>query len=307
MRLRIPLAAMCLLAALCPMPRSAQAAPSYDNCAGFVDSLPAVLSKQGVWCLRHDLSTNITNGEAIIIGTNNVTLDCNDFKIGGLAAGPTSIAVGIYARGRQNAVVRHCGIRGFLIGINLVQSYDIAAHAWIGGGHLVEDNRLDSNYKIGINVYAVDISTVYPGLRANNLVRRNRVFDTGGIGAAAWGIRAVGDIIDNVVDGVSGTPYVNGIDAYGVGTRISGNRIGGLTIGGTDVAYALSADTDGYETIVGNHVAGGSATLNGVGIGGTFTSDNTPKTLSFCKGNTVIGYSLPFDNCLDAGSNYPDF
>jgi hypothetical protein len=265
---------MCLLAALCPMPRSAQAAPSYDNCAGFVDSLPAVLSKQGVWCLRHDLSTNITNGEAIIIGTNNVTLDCNDFKIGGLAAGPTSIAVGIYARGRQNAVVRHCGIRGFLI---------------------------------GINVYAVDISTVYPGLRATNLVRRNRVFDTGGIGAAAWGIRAVGDIIDNVVDGVSGTPYVNGIDAYGVGTRISGNRIGGLTIGGTDVAYALSADTDGYETIVGNHVAGGSATLNGVGIGGTFTSDNTPKTLSFCKGNTVIGYSLPFDNCLDAGSNYPDF
>ena len=66
-----------------------------------------------MWCLRHDLSTSIVSGQAIDIQANNVAIDCNDFKIGGLAAGNGSMAVGIHALTRQNATVRHCNIRGF--------------------------------------------------------------------------------------------------------------------------------------------------------------------------------------------------
>jgi hypothetical protein len=48
-----------------------------------------MIGKQGVWCLRKDQSTANTSGSAITINTNNVTVDCNDFKIGELAAGNT--------------------------------------------------------------------------------------------------------------------------------------------------------------------------------------------------------------------------
>ncbi len=153
------------------------AAQSYDGCAGFIDSLPAVITTQGVWCLRHDLTTNISSGNAITIGTNNVTVDCNDFKLGGLAAGSASVAKGIYANARQNAAVRHCGIRGFYMGIDLES----------GAGHLVEDNRLDNNLYIGIDVSA-----------DNSTVRRNRVYDTGGFtgGNIAIAIFASANIVD---------------------------------------------------------------------------------------------------------------
>ncbi|HEY0661599.1 MAG TPA: hypothetical protein VGD21_09825, partial [Lysobacter sp.] len=61
-------------------PAPAQAAQSYDNCTGFIDSLPATITTQGTWCLRKDLSTAMSSGNAITIATNNVTIDCNDFK-----------------------------------------------------------------------------------------------------------------------------------------------------------------------------------------------------------------------------------
>src|SRR5688572_12403874 len=107
------LAALVLAATACTA-LPATAAESFDSCDGrFIDSLPAHISTPGVWCLRHDVSTAIGAGAAINIAANNVTLDCNGFRIGGLAAGPGSMASGVYVSGRQNASVRNCGIRGF--------------------------------------------------------------------------------------------------------------------------------------------------------------------------------------------------
>ena len=67
-----------------------RAAESYDGCAGFISSLPVTITTQGVWCLDRDLSTSNSAGPAVTIATNNVTVDCNGFKIGGLGAGPVS-------------------------------------------------------------------------------------------------------------------------------------------------------------------------------------------------------------------------
>ena len=120
---------------------TAVAAESYDNCTGFVDSLPAVISSQGTWCLRKDLATPVGTGVAIDIRTNNVTLDCNDFKIGGLAAGSGTRTNGIGATGRSNITVRHCSVRGFFHGIKLD-----------GAGHLIEHNLLDRSTWMGISV-----------------------------------------------------------------------------------------------------------------------------------------------------------
>src|SRR4249919_1254017 len=131
------LLALCLLA-----PRAAHAAESYDNCTGFITSVPTVISSQGTWCLKQDLATAMTTGVAITIATNNVTIDCNDFKLGGLAAGLGTTAYGIFSSNHLNTTVRRCNIRGFYVGLDLggVSS----------GGNVAEDNRLDGNVNIGI-------------------------------------------------------------------------------------------------------------------------------------------------------------
>jgi hypothetical protein len=268
---------------------TAQAAQSYDNCRRFIDSLPATISTQGVYCLRKDLATNLASGNAIEIQANNVTINCNDFKIGGLAAGDGSQEVGIHADGPQNVTVRHCNIRGFSYGMDLY-----------GDGLLVEDNRLDNNLYTGIKVEG-----------DRNLVRHNRIYATGDLAGAtaAYGIYADSgasnggaDIIDNVVDGVitaNATQVVCGIASWGAnGTRISGNRIAGLALtGGTGQAYGIRTPLSTNLAISGNRIVAQAPGTHGLGIG----SDSS----NFCAGNTVANFAttLVMDACQDVGGN----
>jgi len=258
----------------------ARAAESFDNCKGFIDSIPATIATQGVWCLRQDLSSAIASGAAITIATNNVTIDCNDFKLGGLAAGDASTATGIHADDRQNATVRHCNVRGFRIGIDLADSN--------GGGHLVEDNRLDNNLLMGIQVQG-----------ENNLVQRNRVYDTGGaVGAVyAVGIRAHADVDGNTVAGVfssaaDGSPI--GIEVLGEGNVARDNRVRGLQVSGTGYAYGISAGSTGI-TVDGNQVTA-SVPTDGTGIA-------IDSALGICSNNVVVEFGTAISGCVDNGGN----
>jgi len=132
------------MATLLVIPFVAHGAESYDNCAGFITSVPASIDTAGTWCLNQNLSTAITSGNAISINVDNVVLDCNDFKLDGSAAGISTNASGIAANNRYNVTVRHCNVRGFLNGLSLYGSS--------GGGHKVEDNRVDGNTSAGIGV-----------------------------------------------------------------------------------------------------------------------------------------------------------
>src|SRR6478735_8356973 len=120
----------------------ALAAPSYDACTGFIPSLPTTITQQGVWCLNKDLATAITTGDAIAINTNNVTIDCNGFKLGGLLAGLGTQTTGIHANGRSNITLRDCNIRGFAVGVSLEGSS--------GSGHRIERNRVEGSTFAGI-------------------------------------------------------------------------------------------------------------------------------------------------------------
>ncbi len=256
-----------LLACAFAVPHAARAAEGYDNCTGFIDTVPATISTQGTWCLRHDLSTGITNGQAIEIAANNVTIDCNDFKLGGMAAGSVSNAIGIHALDRQNAVVRHCSIRGFLYGIYLSDD-----------GALVEDNRFDNNLAHGI-----------VAVGEHNLIQRNRIYDTGGwaSGVESVGIDASADIIDNVVDGVSTagtTSHVMGVVARADGMRIIGNRIGGLRLnGGAGEADGILIPLSRNLTIERNHIVAEVPGTNGMGV-----SSNSGNR---CVDNTIANFS----------------
>src|SRR5712691_1804649 len=72
-----------------------------------ITALPAVITGQGIYCFTGHLSTAMTSGNAIDIQTNNVVLDLNGFKLGGLAAGLGTFAVGIHAIDRQNITIKN--------------------------------------------------------------------------------------------------------------------------------------------------------------------------------------------------------
>jgi parallel beta-helix repeat protein len=277
LNIRVGLPTLALLFGLCTAP--AHAAEGDDNCVGFIDALPATISTQGTWCLRQDLSTAITSGAAVTVTTHNVTIDCNDHKIGGLTAGTSSSTDGIRSLGYLNTTVRRCAIRGFRFGISMS-----------GSGHLVEDNRLDQNLVIGIFVSG----------EPDNRVQRNRVFDTGGKpgNAYASGISANADVFENVVSGVFATAtntIPNGIELYGDGTAARGNEVRDLVVAGAGSASGIT----GYnkaQSIVDNHVSNGATAGWGItGIGTAYT---------ICSRNQVAGFNAgTIKDCLDGGGN----
>lgn len=277
-----------LLSCLClplAMTAPARAAEGFDGCDGhYIDTLPATITTQGTWCLRHDLNTAIVSGPAIDIQTNNVTLDCNDFKLGGLAAGDGSVATGIYAADRQNIRVTHCNVRGFYRGI------------WLRGetrGHQIDGNRLEANLYGGIIVTGYD-----------NTVVGNAVFDTGGStkSNAPIAIDAGGDVIDNTIAGVwvnasYAVGNVIGIRIFATGTLARGNRITGLVRNGT--GYAQGINAIGSNNSVRDNVIGAPlAATNGAGIGGNGSSS------TFCGGNTITNFAVAVGGCQDTGGNY---
>jgi hypothetical protein len=267
----------------------AHAAQSYDNCTGFITSLPAVITTPGTLCFKQDLVTAMTAGNAITINASNVTLDCNDFKLGGLGAGVGTHAMGVNASQRFNITVRHCNIRGFKNGVNLVGQP--------GGGHVVEDNRLDGNTSIGIVVNG-----------DGSVIRRNLVSDTGGStvqpGVAIGIDTSLGvDVLDNSVSGVTPTANASGDGwAYGIylfhpiDTRIQGNIVRGMIPVGTGVARGILANESNQISVrsndVFNHAAGAWDT--GIECDGASGSDSS-------RDNVISGFNVPVAFCISNG------
>ncbi|WP_167285321.1 right-handed parallel beta-helix repeat-containing protein [Marilutibacter alkalisoli] len=230
------------------------------------------------------MSTSMTSGDAITINTNNVTLDCNHFKIGGLAAGTGTVTNGVRAASRFNATVRNCNIRGFYRGVYLNA----------GGGHLVENSSFDGNTLYGIYV-----------ISSNSTIRNNLVIDTGGSTAstslaagifAAFGV----DIINNTVNGVA--PTGTDTSAIGINTdfngsgSISGNRVRGLAPTGAGVPYGIYTTNTGRSIIRDNDVQGpGPGVAGSLGIR-CFTNEGTVLD------NAIAGFQTGIANCF-TGSN----
>jgi len=259
------------------VPAIAVAAEGYDSCAGFIDSLPATIGQQGTWCLRKDLSTAMASGHAITIAANNVTLDCNGFKLGGLAAGAASMARGVHALDRINVTVRNCTIRGFFEGIGLLGTG--------GGGHRVEDNLLDQNLVAGIYLQG-----------DGNLVQRNRIADTGGSDVApglAWGIVGTADMLDNAIDGVSATGEFAGawgIQASGAGNEVRGNRVRRVIAG-----LMPGAEAVGIEALSGGMTLDRNRVHTLAGLPGTGILASGAK--SSCTYNVVVDFELGYFGC----------
>lgn len=276
-----------VLAAAMLWPTPARSAQSYDNCTGTIEAFPAVISTQGTWCLKSNLTTSMTSGTAITIAGNNITLDCNDFKIGGLAAGVATNAVGIYAFERLNPTIRNCGIRGFRDAI------------WINGevsfGALIEDNRFDNNTRTALYVSG-----------GGHVIRRNRLVDTGGRPGASFTnamqlFAEQSTVTDNVIAGVFNTSEsgdVTGIAAFGNANEVARNYITGLVVDETGSPFGISTAGATGNAIQDNRV------LNPVELASTGVAAGAGN---FCGGNLVAGFAAAVSaSCIDTGGNFGD-
>jgi hypothetical protein len=286
--MRIPVL-LALLAGLWATSPSDARAETFNTCKGFIDTLPATISTQGTWCLGKDVSTAITTGAAIEITTNNVTIDCNNFKIGGLAAGDASLAAGIHSLNKLNVTIRNCTIRGFHKGALLDGAYNTS------GGHLVEGNRFDQNLQAALEVHG-DGSTV----------RGNYIYDTGGaVGqTVAHGLITHNDVdvIDNTIADVNSL-----VDPIGMavvsnfGGVVSGNRIRGLwTVNGYYNRIGIFANNNTNVVIQDNFIINtGGTTVQATGVYCMAGSGTGTRI----RNNRVLNFGVVHKDCIDDGGN----
>ncbi|HEY0662359.1 MAG TPA: hypothetical protein VGD21_13685 [Lysobacter sp.] len=251
------------------------------NCTP-VATVPTTITTQGIYCLTADLSTAIASGSAIQIDTNNVTLDCNGYKLGGLAAGAGTTAVGISASGRSNITVRNCSVRGFRTGLS-----------FSGSGHAVEDSRFDANTRIGVKVVG-----------DGSVIQRNLVLNTGG-NTANQDPRGIEtsedvDVLDNTIAGVTATGG-SGDPAYGIfaltntAGSVSDNRIRNVLADGAGSPVGIWAILSTRMTISGNHLSNPATSGYGILCDGV---DVTPAVK-----NVVNGYASGIDtDCVENGN-----
>ena len=251
------------------------------NCTA-ITSLPAVIASQGVYCLTGNLSTSMTSGFAIEIQTNNVTLDLNGFKLGGLGAGDGTAANGIYANQQKNITIKNGIIRGFFRGIRLDDVFPYTTSS----GHVVKGILADQNTYIGIWVAGF-----------GNTVSGNTVVDTGGSihSVYAFGINVFGSgakVIDNAVSTTTETDGAFGINITDADYSLVQNNTVTDTIPGTGSAVAIQIGGSTGVFLTNNKLANAESGL-------FFNTGSTGKYFN----NLTFDVTTPFTGGTAVGNN----
>jgi len=284
------------LATFLSAPSRASAASSYDSCVGFIDVVPTVISTPGRWCLRQNVTTAAPNVFAIEVATNNVTIDCNGFRLSNLPAGLGTGSRGIASfQADAQVTIRNCTIEGFAYGIYIATNPP-------GTGYVIENNRFSQNRWYGI--WLAGVGSVVRGNIVTNTVRLPNADSATGIHAAG---RA--DVIDNVVDGVFGDNNAAnffpigiyaGNDAFipvlAAGVRVSGNRVRNLIQIGR--GYASGISVNGTNNSVRDNLVVQQAQTPGWGI---VCADGDGRVRDNVIKNYATGIAIGI--CFDDGGN----
>ncbi len=198
------------------------------NCTP-VNAVPIVITLPGVYCFTHSFVTSITSGDAILIQANNVVIDLNGFRLGGLGAGLGTNAIGIRSVNQQNITIKNGTIRGFKFGINLFCPAPCTSQ-----GHIVEDIRADQNTYVGMQV-----------LGTGNIVRNNQVVATGGTTALGPDSNTYGIVISGFGSSAINNDVIM-VTAVGAGTS-SGIWVGTSAIANLVVNNRVTTADEGVR------------------------------------------------------------
>jgi len=287
-----PLSLLVVTSLLLAASHQARAAESYDNCTGYITTVPTTITSQGTWCMKADVATAVSSGAAITVAAHNVTLDCNNFKLGGLGAGAGTLTKGVYAKDRVGLTVRHCNIRGFHFGV-LMEG---------GASHVVENNIFLASTFAGVSATTID----------GAIIRDNVFTDTGGSTITSWPnpIQVVGGssaiISNNLISGVTpggSSGNVDGIQLYSTarGAVVTGNRIFGLHAGdyGAATGITLSPYAKAVDNMIDNVNGGGGSVARGF-----YCLSGTASDQPIVRNNMVTQTTTLWNgSCYDGGSN----
>lgn len=286
--------AACLGLALLPAP--ARAAEGFEACTNFITVLPAVISTPGTWCLTQDLSmSEDVSGPGVQIDADDVTLDCNGFRIDSL----NYHTYGIRAVNRRHVTIRRCRIDGFAWNIFLEQS-----GVGFSEGHLVEDNLVTRAARGAIRLAG-----------HQSVIQRNRVLNSNATDKFASGnlaISTVGnvDVVDNLINGVYNQGVFDGAtiaifsDANLTGS-IRGNRIQNVErISPTGIGIGIRLYNPGRvivrdNVLVGTKVDSFYAEYYGIRCD-TTTGEPVPTTR--VKDNRIFGFATAIVGCSNDGN-----
>ena len=196
------LAALSLLLACAFAPTAAFA--DTVNCTQIV-ALPYTISVSGNYCLGGNLSTNTAGVQAILVNTDRVVIDCNNYEIAYTGAAANSAIRGV---ARNDVEIRNCHFRNFSFGINFPNP---------NRRMFVHDNKVGSASSTGIVVVGRE-----------NVVDRNEVSGvTGSIGIQViTSIDGSSVVRDNVVHSQLGAvPALVGIEVKGGGRNFLRNNV----------------------------------------------------------------------------------
>jgi len=253
-----------------------------------ITSLPAVITTQGVYCFNQHLSTAMSSGTAISIEANNVTINFNGYKLGGLAAGASTQAVGVSATNRDNIVLLNGNIRGFRQGIVISG----------GAGHKIIGNTLDGNFQAAILVSG-----------AYTLIENNDILNTGGaVGEYIYGINvgsASSVVRNNYISGIfsDSDKSVFGINTTNDYNIVTNNKLlSGLTPNVN--SYGLYVGSGSHGSIfIGNQVTSFDTGITVVSfMGNNGTALFRDSLLNNCTTNYDVATAYTF---VDGGGNVP--
>jgi len=251
--------------------------------------LPYTISIEGVYCFTDHLETSMTSGDAITIEADNVVINLNGWKLDGLSAGNGTLAKGIFGYNLKNITIKNGTVRGFRVGVQLEDDSPYTSDK----GHLIEYIHADQNTIQGIWVDG-----------RGNIVRNNRVINTGGSGTlgSAYGIYTRGPrgrVLNNDIIYVSGTgPYESfGLLITGAhGAVVEGNRITRVT--------AESADTYGIQVLDAHDVLVTGNRITSVYYGIFYVDDgSTGKYRDNLTSGVITPFDIPATGVVDAGGN----
>ncbi len=207
---------------------------------------PMTITQPGIYVLQQDIIYN-GDGAAITINASNVTLDLNGYQIIGPGTS-SNTAIGVYARNRDQIMIRNGTVRGFMYGIYLSDDSHraLSGTGFDQGRHVVENVRLIGNTFRGIRIEG-----------RGNVVRNNVVEDTGGTSVysspVVMGIESLGPgalIADNYVYAIRGNGYGIAVTGYGGGTIIADNKLSNSSRSPT---WSYRPGTDGVVSNSGTY------------------------------------------------------
>ena len=291
----LALASLCLLAGAPARAETTKCdgAGAPGSGAGQINNgnVPFTITAPGVYCVTQKITTNLTasSSAAITINANNVLLDMNDFAIGNLNAGPSTLAIGIYAVDRQNIHVRNGTLRGFYVGVALLNGTQVGLTTAASSGHTVENMLSDTNYIAGLAAEGPYVT-----------VQNNKVINTQGSGLTSPLIPNAGNGANGIVVGggagilVAGNSVVDTdcVNACSIATAnvqgigIQPNSYGAVIRNNIITNQTISAAGNGAHGINFGSGNGTAASSNSLAQGNVLM--NWGKGINFCNNGTAV-------------------